>query len=173
MIDFVPDGTGTGHDVRRASVRHGWQHVLRCVAIATDLGGGDMVHGVILFTIVNANSTLLRLSNGDKDYDSLHGSVADDTLRKPVSVYAVARRLGLPYETVRRHVGKLVEEGRCIRVGPRGGVIVPASAIEQMRPNVVIQDSLDALDELIISLDRVGALRPRAQYNIDRSVMIG
>jgi hypothetical protein len=42
-----------------------------------------------------------------------------------------------------------------------------------MRPNVVIQDSLDALDELIISLDRVGALRPRTQDNIDRSVMIG
>ena len=137
MIDFEPGRTETGHDVRRASVRHGWQHVLRCVSIAADLGGGDMVHGVILLTIIHANTTLLRLSNGDRDYDALSGA-PDDSLRRPVSVYAVARQLGLPYETVRRHVGKLMEEGRCLRLGPRGGVIVPADAIEQMRPNVFI-----------------------------------
>jgi hypothetical protein len=53
-----------------------------------------------------------------------------DNLRTPVSVRALAQTLGMPYETVRRHVATLLEEGRLVRVGRRG-VLAPAAAVGQ------------------------------------------
>ena len=50
---------------------------------------------------------------------------APDAERRPVSVNAVAASLGLPFETVRRRVRRLCDEGVCT-VGPEG-VVVPAS----------------------------------------------
>lgn len=37
--------------------------------------------------------------------------------RAPVSVRELSRKLGLPYETVRRHVRRLVRSGQCIEEG--------------------------------------------------------
>ncbi len=118
MIKFEPARTRTGRDVRRASVRHGWDHVLRCVSIAARLAGGDVLHGIILIAIIQANTAGPRQSAGD--HDPAAGG-PDDSLRTPVSAYAIAKQLGLPYETVRRHVARLIDEGRCARVGARGG----------------------------------------------------
>jgi DNA-binding IclR family transcriptional regulator len=42
----------------------------------------------------------------------------------PVRVAHIARRLSIPYETTRRHVGWLVEQGYCRREG--GGVLLAA-----------------------------------------------
>lgn len=50
-----------------------------------------------------------------------------DSLRIPVSVRAVANELGMPYETTRRHVAALQDEGRLAKAGR--GVLVPAAAL--------------------------------------------
>jgi DNA-binding IclR family transcriptional regulator len=56
-----------------------------------------------------------------------------DSYRRPARASEVATLLGLPHETVRRHLAALVEEERCMRV--RDGFIVPAAMLA--RPNVV------------------------------------
>jgi hypothetical protein len=172
VIKFEPVRARDGRDVRRAAVRHGWSHVLRSVQLAASLTGGDLVHSIILLSIIHANTAALRLSDGDNDYDT--GSVLpQDALRTPVSVYAIAKQLGLPYETVRRHVGRLINEGRCVRVGERGGVIVPASAIREMRSDAFVNQSLDSLRDLIGELDRIGALHNQLFHDSEHSLMIG
>lgn len=172
MIKFEPGKTRTGRDVRRAAVRHGWSHVLRSVQLAAGLTGGDVVHGIILMAIIHANTATLRLSDGDNDYDAAPG-LPQDSLRTPVSVYAIAKQLGLPYETVRRHVARLMDEGRCIRVGERGGVIVPARAIGDMRQDAFIAQSLDSLRALVADQDRIGAVQNQPFHDSDRSLVIG
>ena len=172
MIKFEPGRTLNGRDVRRAAVRHGWEHVLHCVSIAASLTDGDMVHGIILMAIIHANTARLRESNGDQDYD-MAANVPDDSLRAPVSIYAVAKQLGLPYETVRRHVARLIDEGRCVRVGPRGGIVVPASAIREMRPDAFVRESLESLGHLISNLDRIGAVHHQMFHDSDRSLIVG
>ena len=172
MIKFEPAVTRSGRDVRLAAVRHGWSHVLRSLSIAASLTDGDFVRGVILLAILNANTTEIRSSKGDQDYDT-GKRVPGDSLRTPVSVYAIAKQLALPYETVRRHVARLVEDGRCEKAGARGGIIVPASAILQMRPEALLRESLESLQVLIGDLDRIGALHHQAFHDSESSSMIG
>ena len=50
-------------------------------------------------------------------------TVLPDRLRAPVRIARVARDLGAGYETVRRAVARLVEEGRVVRAGNRGFVV--------------------------------------------------
>ncbi|MDB5494659.1 MAG: hypothetical protein JWP86_1996 [Phenylobacterium sp.] len=50
-----------------------------------------------------------------------------DAMRRPVSVNALATSLGLPFETVRRRVKGLVDQGLCRAV--EGGVIVPTAVV--------------------------------------------
>lgn len=172
MIKFEPARTRDGRDVRRASVRHGWEYVLRCIPIAARLTNGDVLRGLILIAIIQANTASLRQSRGDQDHDTIDG-VPDDSLRTPVSVYAVAKQLGLPYETVRRHIAGLTEEGRCVRIGDRGGLLVPADVIRGMGQNIFIRDTLDALDNMVDGLNQVGSLQvPKPDYT-GQSVMIG
>lgn len=172
MIKFEPARTRNGKDVRLASARHGWDHVLRCVAIAARLADGDVLHGIILIAIIQANAEPPRRSAGDQNHETV-AALPDDSPRTPVSAYAVAKRLGLPYETVRRHVARLVDEGRCVRVGARGGVIVPLAAIHEMRPDILLNQSLESLALLISGLNSIGALQVQTFRDSDRSMMIG
>lgn len=172
MIKFEPAVTRTGRDVRLAAVRHSWSHVLRSINMAASLTDGDVVRGIILLSIIQANTAELRTSKGDHDYDT-GNHLPDDSLRTPVSVYAIAKQLALPYETVRRHIARLVEDGRCTKAGPRGRIIVPASAILEMRPEAFLKESLESLQGLIGNLDRIGALRSQTFHDSEQSSMIG
>lgn len=172
MIKFEPARTRNGKDVRLASARHGWDHVLRCVAIAARLADGDVLHGIILIAIIQANAEPPRRSTGDQDPETV-AALPDDSPGTPVSAYAIAKRLGLPYETVRRHVARLVDEGRCVRVGARGGVIVPPAAIQQMRPDILLNQSLESLASLVSGLNSIGALQVQTFHDYDKSMMIG
>lgn len=80
-----------------------------------------------MLAVVRANVGVLT---ADPQHEGRYIGLTDippDSLRQPVTVYAVARALRLPYETVRRHVKKLKDAGVCVAVA--GGVIVPAGAI--------------------------------------------
>lgn len=171
VIKFEPARTRSGKDVRLAAARHGWDHVLRCIAIAARLADGDVLHGIILIAIIQGNAAAPRRSAGDPDPNA--AALPGDSPRTPVSAYAVAKRLGLPYETVRRHVARLVDEGRCVRVGARGGVIVPLAAIQQMRPDILLNQSLESLASLVSGLNSIGALQVQTFHDYDKSMMIG
>lgn len=76
-----------------------------------------------------------------------------DTLRLPTSVRAIARRLGFPPETVRRHVKKLM--GMRL-VEPRvGGLVVPTSVMERPEFVKVIADMTSWVTLMIKKVDRL------------------
>ena len=83
--------------------------------------------------------------------DPDEGEIPPEGDRTPVTVYALARRLGLPYETVRRHVGKLRAAG--LGVSPEcglqarglGGPLTPEAVEQCWRQTVAFVDDAAAL----------------------------
>lgn len=86
----------------------------------------------IVLAVVRANTD--EFPDGMRGGESLDPrDFVPDSFRRPARASDVAALLGLPHETVRRHLAALLEEGLCVRV--RDGVVVPAAVLA--RPNVV------------------------------------
>ncbi len=104
---------------------------------------GDLVCGLVFTAIRTAN--IKHITNATP---SITPEVLPDSDRRPVSTMAISNSMRLPYETVRRHAGKLVKQGKCIRVGR--GLMVPASAFHKMsvEANAVLQLVLGFMAEL-------------------------
>ncbi len=73
---------------------------------------------------------------------------------RPVGVRELARRLDLPYETVRRHAMELVGAGQCA-VTPEGIAVVPAVLRSGSNAEVVRKLYLNA-ERMLIDLTRAG-----------------
>lgn len=102
----------------------GWLSVAFVLDIA-DLGrmNAPLLDALLLAAVIEANVGRL---NGQPALQAAYASLDQpppDELRRPVSVNALAGSLGIPFETVRRHVNKLIEQGS-IATAP-GGVYVP------------------------------------------------
>ena len=82
---------------------------------------GDAVSGILVLELGRANAEHL-----DHEARRIEAPLPDD-LRRPVSLLALARRLRLPPETVRRHVLRLEAEGLARKV--RGGWLAEISAL--------------------------------------------
>jgi hypothetical protein len=93
----------------------------------------NLIRPFVVLEVVRANTA--GFSDAMRGEDGLDPEAfMPDDHRRPVRASDVAISLGLPHETVRRHL--LVEEaegGRCVRV--RGGFIVPAAVLA--RSNVL------------------------------------
>lgn len=122
MLD--PDAPTLPPDVRRQVVRLAGDFFLKTAQIITTAIDTDLVTGMIFLAIVRAN---VRHMLDDPELAQAYfepGGLPPEVFRKPVSVYAIARELRLPYETARRHIGKLLAKGLCERLGD-GGVVFP------------------------------------------------
>lgn len=86
----------------------------------------------IVLAVVRANTEALPDTVRGADGVEVE-AFPPDCLRRPARASEVATILGLPHETVRRHLAALIAEERCERV--RDGVIVPAAVLA--RPNVL------------------------------------
>lgn len=96
-------------EVEWAAARIGGAFVLDSTAAVCDAFEGDLIRGLILLTIIRQNLTP-RTGEPDGDADG-----PDRGLRYPTTIYSVAKALGLNYETARRYVKRLVEDGYCER----------------------------------------------------------
>jgi DNA-binding Lrp family transcriptional regulator len=86
---------------------------------------GDPVTGLILLEMGRANAE--HLGGGAVDVEA----PMPDAARIPIRTLTLARRLGLPPETVRRHVARLEAEGLCRKVaGGRLAALEPLSREE-------------------------------------------
>lgn len=97
----------------------------RFISMATN---SNFVTALIFLAITRAN---VREITTSRDAAMRHlglGQTPPDSARIPVTIYALARDLRTPYETVRRHVLKLKAMGVCV-VTPEG-VLVPAAIFE-------------------------------------------
>lgn len=118
----MPDWPGRGLAVRAG--QHFFIQLLRSLSTLTD---GDIILAIVLVSVLDANTELLRRMDGNPGSFAIPNGPPPDELLQPVSVYAVAKNIGIPYETARRYVAKLVGMGLCAKVGEKGGVIVPAT----------------------------------------------
>jgi len=96
----------------RAANRLISEYVLRVIE-AVMRGVGDPLSGLILLEMGRANSASL-----DPIDLQVEGPIPD-TRRTPISMLELSRRVGLPAETVRRHVNRLQAGGFCRAV--KGG----------------------------------------------------
>ena len=116
----------------RAAIRLTSHFMLRNVEVLSEAAEGDLMAGLIFSAIVQAN---VRPISNDPKLGKAYGqmdAIPPDAVRSPISVNALAESLGVPYETTRRHVNKLIKDGFCVKVGSRG-VIVPAEVIASPR----------------------------------------
>jgi hypothetical protein len=102
--------------------------MLRNVEVLSHSTDGDLMLGLILTAIIQAN---VRHISEDPDLSRQYGpmgAIPPDELRRPISINALSASLGIPYETTRRHVNRLLQRGLCVKVGAQG-VVTPASVI--------------------------------------------
>ena len=103
-------------------------YCLRALRLVVDTYG-DSQAGIVAQSIVAANTAHLDVFMGEGWRYAGIDQPPPDEVRRPVSVSAIARSLGVPYETLRRQVRRLIEAGVCLRVD--GGLIIPTAAVER------------------------------------------
>jgi len=134
----------------RAVARLVGAYVLRVVESLGVMG--DLLDGLLVLEIFRSNVEHLGPEAGGEP-----GGLIADAQRRPISVSALAARLGHPAETVRRHVAGLMVRGACVRV--KGGLIVPTEAL--MRPNLqeAMAGNAANLHRLFAALSQLGVLK--------------
>lgn len=132
--------------------------VLRCVEALSLVG--DLFDGVIVLEVFRSNVETwpadLRGGEGFAAQD-----MVADRLRRPITVTALARRLALPRETVRRHADALRARGILQPALARQGrgLIVPSQALA--RPPVLsgLTAASGNLNRMFATLSQLGVLR--------------
>lgn len=143
-----------GQEPLRAVARVSADYALRMLEYLT-ARVGDLVRCVIFLEILRGNT------EGLTDVDRGLGPAGEilympDEMRRPVSVSAVAARLRIPAETVRRHAAQLTEEGRCARAAR--GLIVPASQFSTPEIAEVLRENYAFIGRMFNSLAPLGVL---------------
>jgi len=116
-----------------------------------ELAQGELLTGLVNLALVQAN--VGHLDRAGSGFDSVD-SIPPDEVRRPVSVLSLSASLGLPYETTRRHVAKMVETGQCLRV--KGGVVAPTAAVADPRRTEMLAQNLVNLKRLYRNLKSAG-----------------
>lgn len=118
--------------------------VLAAMKVLRRSFAGDLMTGLVFTAIRAAN--VKHITN---TAPAAHREILPDSARLPVSMLAISDSMRVPYETVRRHAGILVKQGKCMRVGRRG-LIALESAFRQMTIEAIAvrQLVLDFLAEL-------------------------
>jgi predicted transcriptional regulator len=104
---------------------------LRAMDEICKLFPGDLLTGLTYVGVINANTSYLNALD-DLPYADIDDHVPDSA-RRPITAIALAAELGLPRESVRRHVRALENLGVCQVV--KKGLIVPEAVLRQ--PNMV------------------------------------
>lgn len=142
-------------DQSRVVARLSSDYFLRALRLMADVHDGELITGIIFQAIIAANTSHLdQTSEGARHAGN--ESVPPDELRKPVSVLGVSGALGLPFETTRRHVNRLLASGRCKRV--RGGVIVPQEALQAPLMSNAVSANYANVKRFVRELKRAGVV---------------
>lgn len=137
-------------------VRLSNDYILRVICDLARLFDGDIVLGIVFIAVNQANTSHLLLAKIPSAFQG--DGVVPQALRRPASALAVAASLGLPRETVRRHIGKLVERGDCVRVAGRK-VLVSEAAIRRPELMAAVESNRRNLQKLIGDVRRAKLLR--------------
>ena len=136
-------------------------YVMRVILDGVGIHGKDFVRGLIFITVMAMNVEEITHDPRAAWRFADAQTPPPDEMREPVSVRAVSERTGLPYETVRQHLIRMVDLGRAQRVA--GGFIIPG---------IVLQDPVNLQSGLRIYawlLRAVGQLE-RLGFDFDAAV---
>lgn len=109
---------------------------------------GDLIDGLILMETFRSNVEHLPADRP--------GMIADHE-RAPISANALAVKVGLPAETVRRRTAALTASGVLVRV--RGGLTLPSATLTDPRVLSPFAANASNLQRLFATLSRLGVLR--------------
>jgi DNA-binding Lrp family transcriptional regulator len=160
LLDDLPRPTGPAFEPDnppiRLVIRLSSDYLLR-LAEPISLYMGDLVTGLVMMDVIHANTEHLPDTEaGDPDHGwSPEGFVSDD-LRRPVRTTTLADRLGIPQETVRRHLHRLVKADRCERIGD--GYRVPNRILARGPFVRYMLDNRSHLQRLYAALSDFGVL---------------
>lgn len=124
--------------------RVGLDLYLRVAVIVGDIFQGDLIRGLIFYAMARAN--VLHLNQPRLLSPLAEDGLFPDTMRQPVTCYSLAKQLGVPRETVRRHVLSLVQSGHCVQTEDRR-YYVPSATLrtpEFSRLSRLLEGELDA-----------------------------
>lgn len=144
-------------DLSRQATRISAGYFLRYLTLLSEFNDGDMLGGIIILAILSANAAHLDQAGVGGEYAAA-GQAPPDDLRRPVSILSIANTLGLPFETTRRHVNKLIRDGKCVRV--RKGVIVPQAFVMTAEAEHLSRENAKNLRRLVRDLGRAGFTLP-------------
>lgn len=134
----------------------GIDYVLRQMLIYTGLTGGDPARALIFIAALRACTQHLP------DLHPVSGrGFIDDSLRRPASVSAIARSLGLPAETVRRHILALEAAGLLART-PEGGVLVTSAHLDSPAVEEAVRANVASLNRLVRGLESLSRANGQA-----------
>jgi len=139
--------------IERFVLRLGMDYFLRLATAFARVFDGDVTTALVFLSVAQASVKHLNAPTAISPL-TVNG-LFPDHLRRSISVLAVAESLGSPYETVRRHVNRLVDRGYCLRTSGRG-VMVPASAFQRPEFREVVELNLASLRQLTGGLERSG-----------------
>jgi hypothetical protein len=128
---------------------------------------GDLVTGLVLMDLIHANTEHLPDAEGGQDLEAAEGFIADDQ-RRPTRIAALAERLGIPAETVRRHVARLEKRDLCVKT--EAGYLVPARALSRPPFLAYMADNQVNLQRLFQSLADYGVV---ATWDLEERVLRG
>lgn len=141
-------------DRQRQLSRLGARLLLRAARIVAVTIDRDVVTALVALGIVRANLSKVFAEPELAARYAGADAIPPDSLRRPVSIYAVAKATRIPYETVRRHVRKLQADGLCVSV--EGGVIVSATTIERESYQRALVEVWDALNQFVFDAAATG-----------------
>lgn len=153
VAETVQQDDESAPDQKRIVTRLATRFFLQGLGLARALGGGDILDGLIMLAITDANT---RHLNATGVGFQAHGDVPPDEARRPVSVYLVARELGLSYETARRHVQSLIRRGMVERLSD--GIVVPARIFEDAAVMELTRKNYVNVRKFIANLRDINAL---------------
>lgn len=138
--------------LERQAARLAGEYLLRSLIELRNAAGGDLLSSIVLMAVIQAN--VAHLDEGAVAWSPDDGGAPPDSLRRPISVLALAHSLRMPYETVRRTVTRLTGEGLLIRTGD--GVVAPGSALDDPGFRKGREANWTNLRRLMAQLERVG-----------------
>ena len=141
-------------DNARLMARLATDFVLRSLQLVAKQHNGDLIMAIVAAAIVSANTAHLNPIAGAPARHANLDDVPPDDARRPVSVLAISGSLGLPFETTRRYVNRLIAQGQCRRV--KGGVLANVEALSTPENNAVIVCNASNLRRLFRDLKRGG-----------------
>jgi DNA-binding transcriptional regulator YhcF (GntR family) len=123
------------------------------------ISGEFFLRGIDLLTRVQNDKLISGLI-----FMTLWHSLMTTTERGPVGVRELARKLNLPYETVRRHAAELVGADQC--VATREGIAVRSAVLRSRSSVDVLRKIYLNAERMLLALTRVGLAKfrpPRAR----------